>query len=112
MKKIFQVWDEVYFTPKAHYWNIVRNNTLYQLRPKKGTIYGIDSGDSIFGDTIYGYKIKCDKSYFEKYSNIHTCFETEEEYYDELAEQIIWYWESRGLEKIKHAVKKFFKPFE
>lgn len=104
----FNLWDEVYFTPKAHYWNIVQNNTLYQLRPKQWIIISMTLGDGIFNEPIYAYTIKTKG--FKTYNNIHTCYKTLDDYYEWIANEIIEVWKINKtiMWKFKNAISLFY----
>lgn len=105
MKENINIWDEVYFTPKAYYWNIINNNTLSELRPKKGKVIWIEEFIWVLWWKCFSYKITCDKYNIEVYKKIHTAFLTEDKYYENLASIITNY---KYRINIIEAIKNFF----
>ena len=105
-KEIFNIWDEIFYSPYLHQGSIYRKRSLYELRPVKWVIKWVTSRDGYLWWTVVRYTVgKKWRAYDDK--DIHTVFHTEDEYFEYLASEILKYNVPMAV-KIFEAIKMFF----
>lgn len=106
IKYIPTIWEKIFFTKKAHYWNIVDNNKLSELRPVEWVIVWINKFKTLYWNDGYKYTIECKHS-IDYIKNIHTVYPDKESYYIWIA-NIIAQYDKNFVDKLYVSIRNYF----